>query len=89
MEDTNKPIAKASSKGDVYKISPRHEHRLSAVTLNKDGERINLMGKTVVLKREPTEDDPRTEISVRGATQDELREHFEKGMQDFVIRVRD
>jgi hypothetical protein len=93
MDEVKSNTAPATAKANsaVYKISPRHEHRESMITVSANGERINLAGKDLVIKRQPTQDDPRTEIKVRAATQEDLKNHFEGygkgGHQDVVIKV--
>lgn len=84
-KSTQPQTAKANSA--VYKISPRYEYKERMITLTSDGERINLTGKDTIIKKDATVDDPRTEIKVRGATQEDLKNHFEKGHQDIVIKT--
>lgn len=88
-DEVTKPATAATVKTEwFYKVSPAHEWRDSLITVSKNGERINLAGKEVKLKRDASESDPRTEITVRAATQEEMKDHFDKGFQDVIIKVK-
>lgn len=87
MAEEAKPIVKAENKSFSYKLSPRHDWRDVCITISANGERINLAGKDVTVPREASAEDPRTSVSVRAATHDEMAEHFNKGFQDLIIRV--
>ena len=87
MEDqtTTKPVAAAEAVAkEVYVINDRYTHLPHLITLDAKGKRINLLGKDVKIPREPTTDDPRTELSARGATQEDLKYHYSKGTQPIV-----
>jgi hypothetical protein len=86
-DDIVKPAA--SKKDDwVYKVSPIYDMVESAITISKSGERINLIGKTITQKRDATDKDPRTEVVIRGATQEEMKDHFDGGVQNIIIKVK-
>lgn len=79
-----KPVAaKAEAKKTTfYKVHPAQAHKPLLPWFNHETEEtVNLAGKDWTGPREATEGDPRKEITIRGATQDDYDVYFKLGKQ--------